>query len=57
MTAPLDLQQALGELLGDARLKACALPGTDLQLWLIDGDNMAREFSQEETQRILHEPP
>lgn len=57
MNAPLDLQQSLGELLGDARLKACTLPNTDLQLWLIDGDNMAREFSQEETQRILHEPP
>ena len=57
MNAPSDLQQSLGELLGDARLKACTLPDTDLQLWLIDGDNMAREFSQEETQRILHEPP
>jgi predicted nicotinamide N-methyase len=57
MTAPLDLQLALGELLGDARLKVCALPDTDLQLWLIDGDNMDRQFSQEEIQRILHEPP
>ena len=57
MTVPLELQQALGELLGDARLKACGLPGTDLQLWLIDGDNMDREFSPDETRRILHEPP
>jgi predicted nicotinamide N-methyase len=57
MNAPFDLQQALGELLGDARLKVCALPDTDLQLWLIDGDNMDREFSQEEIQQILHEPP
>ena len=57
MTAPLDLQLALGELLGDARLKVCALSDTDLQLWLIDGDNMDRQFSQEEIQRILHEPP
>jgi len=57
MSAPLDLQQALGELLGDARLVACELPGTDLKLWLIDGDNMDRAFSQEETRRILHEPP
>jgi predicted nicotinamide N-methyase len=57
MNAPFDLQQALGELLGDARLKICALPDTDLQLWLIDGDNMDREFSQEEIQQILHEPP
>ncbi|MFW9080556.1 class I SAM-dependent methyltransferase [Pseudomonas sp. P2757] len=57
MNAPFDLQQALSELLGDARLVACPLPGTDLKLWLIDGDNMAREFSQEETRLILHEPP
>jgi predicted nicotinamide N-methyase len=51
------LQHALGELLGDARLIATALPGTDLRLWLIDGDNMDRAFSPEETRRILHEPP
>ena len=40
MIAPLDLQQALSELLGDAQLVACELPGTALKLWLIDGDNM-----------------
>jgi predicted nicotinamide N-methyase len=58
MNAPFDLQQALGELLGDARLKvAVRYLDTDLKLWLIDGDNMDREFSQEEIQRILHEPP
>jgi predicted nicotinamide N-methyase len=57
MKTPLDLQQALGELLGDARLVACGLPETDLKLWLIDGDNMDRAFSPEETRRILHEPP
>ncbi|MEJ1227527.1 50S ribosomal protein L11 methyltransferase [Pseudomonas sp. CCNWLW56] len=57
MQAPQTLQQALGELLGDARLTACPLPGTDLGLWLIDGDNMDRAFSPEETRRILHEPP
>lgn len=57
MIAPLDLQQALGELLGDAQLVACELPHTDLKLWLIDGDNMDRAFSPEETRRILHEPP
>jgi predicted nicotinamide N-methyase len=28
-----------------------------LKLWLIDGDNMDRAFSPEETRRILHEPP
>ncbi|WP_434560688.1 class I SAM-dependent methyltransferase [Pseudomonas sp. Z4-20] len=57
MNAPHDLQHALGELLGDARLVPCPLPGTDLTLWLIDGDNMDRAFSSEETRRILHEPP
>ncbi|KIQ59770.1 class I SAM-dependent methyltransferase [Pseudomonas fluorescens] len=57
MSAPHDLQEALGQLLGDARLVACPLPDTDLKLWLIDGDNMDRAFSPEETRRILHEPP
>lgn len=57
MKVPLDLQQALSQLLGDAQLRASSLPGTDLQLWLIDADNMDRAFSPEETQRILHEPP
>ncbi|MDR9752929.1 50S ribosomal protein L11 methyltransferase [Pseudomonas sp. SZMC_28357] len=57
MTPPLDLQQALAGLLGDARLVAEPLPGTDLRLWLIDGNNMHRAFSPEETRRILHEPP
>lgn len=57
MSAPQDLQRALSELLGDARLVACPLPDTDLKLWLIDGDNMDRAFSPEETRRILHEPP
>ncbi|MGO4323408.1 class I SAM-dependent methyltransferase [Pseudomonas sp. KB_12] len=57
MSAPQDLQRALSELLGDARLVACPLPGADLKLWLIDGDNMDRAFSPEETRRILHEPP
>jgi len=57
MTAPHDLQSALSELLGDARLSTTALPGTDLQLWLIDAENMDRAFSPEETRRILEEPP
>ena len=51
------LQQALSELLGDAQLVSTALPDTDIRLWLIDGDNMDRAFSPEETRRILHEPP
>ena len=57
MTPPLDLQQALSELLGDAQLVACGLPQTELRLWLIDADNMDRAFTPEETHRILHEPP
>ena len=57
MTPPLDLQQALSELLGDAQLVACGLPQTELRLWLIDADNMDRAFTPEETRRILHEPP
>lgn len=57
MTPPASLQQALHQLLGDARLSAETLPGTDLRLWLIDAQNMDRAFSPEETRRILEEPP
>ncbi|KTC38581.1 MAG: class I SAM-dependent methyltransferase [Pseudomonas sp.] len=57
MTPPLELQAALGELLGDAQLVACELPETELRLWLIDERNMDRAFTPEETRRILHEPP
>ena len=57
MTPPLSLQKALGELLGDASLSAETLPGTDIRLWLIDAQNMDREFSPDETRRILEEPP
>jgi predicted nicotinamide N-methyase len=57
MNTPHSLQQALHDLLGDARLRATPLPGTDLRLWLIDADNMDRAFSPEETRRILEEPP
>jgi predicted nicotinamide N-methyase len=57
MTPPLELRAALNELLGDARLAATPLPGTELQLWLIDAANMDRAFSPEETRRILEEPP
>ena len=57
MKAPAALQRALGQLLGDARLNAERLPGTDLRLWLIDGGNMDRAFDPDETRRILEEPP
>jgi predicted nicotinamide N-methyase len=57
MKAPVALQAALGELLGDAQLAAATLPGTALKLWLIDAANMDRAFSPEETRRILEDPP
>ena len=57
MTAPVALQAALGELLGDAQLSAQTLPGTAIKLWLIDPANMDRCFSPEETRLILEEPP
>jgi predicted nicotinamide N-methyase len=57
MTPPLQLQAALSELLGDARLVAEPLPDTDLMLWLIDAQNMDRAFSPDETRRILDDPP
>nr|WP_224742703.1 50S ribosomal protein L11 methyltransferase [Stutzerimonas kunmingensis] len=47
----------MNELLGDARLVAEPLPGTDLRLWLVDAANMDRAFSPEETRRILEDPP
>ncbi|WP_339490053.1 class I SAM-dependent methyltransferase [Pseudomonas sp. EL_65y_Pfl2_R95] len=55
--APAHLLDALSQLLGDAQLSAQTLPGTEIKLWLIDAENMDRQFSQEETQRILEEPP
>jgi predicted nicotinamide N-methyase len=57
MTPPSHLQAQLSHLLGDARLVAETLPGTDLKLWLIDADNMDRAFNPEETRRILEDPP
>jgi len=53
----LDLQAALSALIGEARLSVSHLPGTDLQLWLLDAQNMDRAFNQDETRRILDEPP
>lgn len=57
MNTPLDLQQSLGELVGDAQLVITDLPGTALKLWLIDAHNMDRAFTPDETRRILYEPP
>ena len=57
MKTPLELQQSLSELLGDARLVSTDLPGTELKLWLIDAHNMDRAFTPDETRSILYEPP
>jgi len=57
LTPPAELQAALTDLLGDARLCVESLPDTDVRLWLIDAANMERAFSPEETRRILHDPP
>ncbi|HYQ37620.1 MAG TPA: 50S ribosomal protein L11 methyltransferase, partial [Pseudomonas sp.] len=54
---PAELLEPLHALLGDARLTASALPGSDLRLWLLDPANMDRAFDAEETRRILEEPP
>ncbi|MBA1203102.1 methyltransferase [Pseudomonas capeferrum] len=55
--APLQLQQALGELIGEARLTVSELPDCALKLWLIDAQNMDRAFNPDETRRILEDPP
>lgn len=57
MTPPSDLADALAALLGDARLRLQALPGSTLSLWLVDPANMTRAFSPAETQRLLEAPP
>ncbi|SNS77327.1 class I SAM-dependent methyltransferase [Pseudomonas segetis] len=56
-SAPAELLEALNALLGDAQLSIQTLPETDIRLWLIDAGNMDRQFSPEETQRILEDPP
>lgn len=55
--APLHLQHALSELIGEARLTVSELPGCALKLWLIDAENMDRAFNPDETRRILEDPP
>lgn len=56
-TAVQPLQATLQELLHDASLCPTALPGTDLQLWLLDATHMHRRFNPDETRRIMDEPP
>jgi len=57
VSAPAQLQGALHELLGYARLVSEKLTDTELRVWPIDGADMDRAFSPEETRRILDEPP
>lgn len=51
------LNSALQARVGDAQLIASALADLPLQLWLIDPSSMQRQFSPQETQRLLDEPP
>ena len=51
------LNTALHSIVADARLTISSLPKLSLQLWLIDPSTMQRQFSPQETQRLLHEPP
>lgn len=51
------LQQALQQLLTDARLQVSELPGTDLRLWLLDAKPLQRRFEPDEVQRVMDQPP
>ena len=51
------LNSALQARVADAQLVASALPDLPLQLWLIDPISLQRQFSPQETQRLLDEPP
>ena len=52
------LESLLQQVLPDARLSTCALPGLpELQLWLLDPANLDRAFASDETQRLLEQPP
>ena len=57
--APLivQLNNALQTHISDAQLVHSVLPELPLQLWLIDPSSMQRQFSPQETQRLLDEPP
>lgn len=51
------LNDALQTQVADAQLILSPLPNLPLQLWLIDPGSMQRQFSPQETQRLLDEPP
>lgn len=41
----------------DAQLVLSPLPGLPLQLWLINPEHMQRRMTDEETQRLINDPP
>lgn len=51
------LNNALQTIISDAQLVTHSLPQLPLELWLIDPNAMQRQFTAEETQRLLTEPP
>lgn len=52
------LESLLQQVLPDARLGICSLPGLpELQLWLLDPANLDRAFASDETRRLLEQPP
>ncbi len=51
------LNTLLKTMTNDAQLIASALPGLPLQLWLMNPEHMQRRMSDEETQRLINDPP
>lgn len=51
------LNSALQNRVADAQLITSLLPDLPLKLWLIDPSTMQRQFSPQETQRLLEDPP
>lgn len=57
MNTPIALEAKLQQLISHASLNLTPLPQTSFQLWLINPDNMQGQFSSEQTQKVLEEPP
>ena len=51
------LNTILQTIIGDAQLVTQALPKLPLLLWLLEPSAMQRQFSAEETQQLLADPP
>lgn len=51
------LNRVLKTMTNDAQLRISPLPGLPLQLWLINPEHMQRRMSDEETQRLINDPP